>query len=182
MKNQLIKLFILVFILYPTLGTSQTLMDKRSKHVHDVFAKMSKEVLDSKSEHIEGTPYLTKAFHKGQILFKGKPTKNDELAQLSAEIDTILGSEDVKKQEQSLKYKKDFDRENAQRAKELRFIVVKQGDTLSSIAQRAYGRASAYMKIYRANPDLVKNPNRIYIGMKLRVPMDEEYKTAQSGN
>jgi len=117
-----------------------------------------------------------------KVIVSNKPAQNDELAQLSAEIDTILGSEDVKKAEQNLKYKKDFDRENAQRAKELRFIVVKRGDTLSSIAYRAYGRASAYTKIYNANPDLVKNPNRIYVGMRLRVPVDGEYKAAQAGN
>jgi len=117
-----------------------------------------------------------------KVIVSKKPAQNDELAQLSAEIDTILGSEDVKKAEQNLKYKKSFERENAQRAKELRFIVVKRGDTLSSIAYRAYGRASAYVKIYNANPDLVKNPNRIYVGMRLRVPVDEEYKAAQAGN
>ncbi len=109
-------------------------------------------------------------------------SSNDELSQLSAEIDTILQSEDVKKEEKNLKFKKALDREANLRAKELRFIVVKRGDTLSSIAYRAYGRASAYMKIYKANPDLVKNPNRIYVGMKLRVPVDEEYKSFNSGN
>jgi len=117
-----------------------------------------------------------------KVIIDKKAAQNDELAKLSAEIDTILGSKDVKKAEQNLKYKKSFERENAQRAKELRFIVVKRGDTLSSIAYRAYGRASAYVKIYNANPDLVKNPNRIYVGMRLRVPVDEEYKAAQAGN
>jgi nucleoid-associated protein YgaU len=61
------------------------------------------------------------------------------------------------------------------REKALRFIIVKPGDTLGSIARRAYGRASAYVKIYKANPDLLKSPDQIYVGMKLRVPVDEEY-------
>ena len=117
-----------------------------------------------------------------KVIVEQKSSSNDELSQLSAEIDTILQSEDVKKEEKNLKFKKALDREANLRAKELRFIVVKRGDTLSSIAYRAYGRASAYMKIYKANPDLVKNPNRIYVGMKLRVPVDEEYKSFNSGN
>ena len=103
---------------------------------------------------------------------------DDELAKLSSEIDTILQSEDVQKEEKGLKFKKALDKEANVRAGELRFIVVKKGDTLSSIAYRAYGRWSAYTKIYKANPDLVKNPNRIYVGMRLRVPVDAEYKAA----
>ena len=103
---------------------------------------------------------------------------DDELAKLSSEIDTILQSEDVQKEEKGLKFKKALDKEANVRAGELRFIVVKKGDTLSSIAYRAYGRWSAYTKIYKANPDLVKNPNRIYVGMKLRVPVDSEFKAA----
>ncbi len=117
-----------------------------------------------------------------KVIVEQKSSSNDELSQLSAEIDTILQSEDVKKEEKNLKFKKALDKEANLRAKELRFIVVKSGDTLSSIAYRAYGRASAYIKIYKANPDLVKNPNKIYAGMKLRVPVDEEYKSFNSGN
>jgi len=117
-----------------------------------------------------------------KVVVEKKSGGDDELSKLSAEIDTILQSEDVKKEEKNLQYKKAFDKEANLRASELRFIVVRRGDTLSSIANRAYGRASAYGKIYRANPDLVKNPNRIYVGMKLRVPMDDEYKNFNKGN
>ena len=117
-----------------------------------------------------------------KVVVEKKGGGDDELSKLSAEIDTILQSEDVKKEEKNLKFKKAFDKEANLRASELRFIVVRQGDTLSSIAHRAYGRASAYNKIYQANPDLVKNPNKIYIGMKLRVPVDEEYKNFNKGN
>jgi len=111
-----------------------------------------------------------------KVVINKKSGGSDDLSKLSAEIDTILQSEDVKKEKKSLKYKKTFDKEASVRANEMRFIVVKKGDTLGSIANRAYGRASAYVKIYKANPNLVKNPNRIYVGMKLRVPVDEEYK------
>ncbi len=56
------------------------------------------------------------------------------------------------------------------RESEMRVIIVKKGDTLSKIAKRAYGSAQMYDKIYEANPDLIKDPNRIYIGQRLRVP------------
>ncbi len=52
----------------------------------------------------------------------------------------------------------------------MRILVVRPGDTLSKIAQRAYGSAMAYQKIYEANPNLINNPNKIYVGQKLRIP------------
>jgi len=106
---------------------------------------------------------------------------SDELSKLSQEIDSILQSEEVsQKQNSEIKtYTKELSKEAVQRENEMRFIVVKKGDTLSSIANRAYGRASAYVKIYKANPDVVRNPHKIYVGMRLRVPVDEEYKKQQ---
>jgi len=116
-----------------------------------------------------------------KVIIKKQDNSDDELAKLSSEIDTILQSEEVTQKEKNLKYGKELKQEISRREQELRFIVVKKGDTLSSLAYKAYGRASAYVKIYKANPDLVKNPNRIYVGMKLRVPVDEEY-LKQQGN
>jgi nucleoid-associated protein YgaU len=106
---------------------------------------------------------------------------DDELSKLSQEIDSILQSDEVTKNQpkETVVLKKELKAEAETRQAEMRFIVVKKGDTLSSIANRAYGRASAYTKIYAANPDIVRNPNRIYVGMKLRVPVDEEYKNRQ---
>ncbi len=130
-----------------------------------------------KSSNVKASNSNKKIDTFNKVVVQQKANKNDDLAKLSSEIDTILQSEDVQKHKQNLKYKKVLDKEANVRAKELRFIVVKKGDTLSSIAYRAYGRASDYIKIYKANPDLVKNPNRIYIGMRLRVPVDSEYKT-----
>jgi nucleoid-associated protein YgaU len=47
---------------------------------------------------------------------------------------------------------------------------VKSGDTLSKIAQHYYGDASLYPKIFEANKDTLKDPNKIQVGQKLRIP------------
>lgn len=47
---------------------------------------------------------------------------------------------------------------------------VKAGDTLSKIAKEEYGDANAYMKIFEANTDILKNPNMIQPGQKLKIP------------
>ncbi|HEX4389734.1 MAG TPA: LysM peptidoglycan-binding domain-containing protein [Steroidobacteraceae bacterium] len=48
--------------------------------------------------------------------------------------------------------------------------VVQSGDSLSKIAQKYYGDASLYDKIFQANRDVLKDPNKIQVGQKLRIP------------
>ena len=46
------------------------------------------------------------------------------------------------------------------------------GDTLGGIAKRYYGNASKYTKIFEANKDIISDPNKIYPGQKIRIPLD----------
>ena len=48
--------------------------------------------------------------------------------------------------------------------------VVKSGDTLGKIAQQHYGSARHSGVIFKANADILKNPNQLRPGMKLIVP------------
>lgn len=47
---------------------------------------------------------------------------------------------------------------------------VVSGDSLSKIAKRKYGDASLWQRIYEANKDVIKNPDVIQIGWKLKIP------------
>ncbi len=51
-----------------------------------------------------------------------------------------------------------------------RIHEVVPGDTLGAIAQKYYGKASLYMKIFEANRDILDDPNLIKVGQKLRIP------------
>lgn len=48
--------------------------------------------------------------------------------------------------------------------------TVSKGDTLSGISKQYYGDATLYMKIFEANKDVLKDPDRIQVGQKLRIP------------
>jgi len=48
-------------------------------------------------------------------------------------------------------------------------IVVKQGDTLASLAKKYYNDYSAYDKIIDNNPEITNESNFIYPGQKLRI-------------
>ena len=54
----------------------------------------------------------------------------------------------------------------------LRTVV--QGDTLSGIAQEAYGDASQYLRVFSANRNQLSDPNLIAPGQQLRVPMGNQ--------
>lgn len=53
---------------------------------------------------------------------------------------------------------------------EVQIYEVKPGDTLGAIAQRFYGKASLYPKIFEANRDILQNPDLIKAGQKLKIP------------
>lgn len=49
--------------------------------------------------------------------------------------------------------------------------VVARGETLSAIAEAHYGDASLYRHIMRANPAQISDPDRIFPGQALRIPI-----------
>ena len=49
--------------------------------------------------------------------------------------------------------------------------VVQAGDTLSAIATAHYGNAGLYRRIVRANPTQISDPDLIFPGQILRVPI-----------
>lgn len=53
---------------------------------------------------------------------------------------------------------------------EATFYEVKSGDTLSKIAKHHYGDANKYHQIFEANRPMLKDPDEIYPGQKLRIP------------
>ena len=53
---------------------------------------------------------------------------------------------------------------------EAQYYTVVSGDTLSKISKQFYGDPNQYMKIFDANKPMLKDPDKIYPGQKLRVP------------
>jgi LysM repeat protein len=51
-----------------------------------------------------------------------------------------------------------------------RIHVVEKGETLSRIAQKYYGKAGGYKRIFDANRDVLSDPDEIRPGQRLRIP------------
>lgn len=51
-----------------------------------------------------------------------------------------------------------------------KIYVVKSGDSLSKIARNEYGNANEWKRIFEANTDILKDPDKIFPGQKLKIP------------
>jgi len=47
---------------------------------------------------------------------------------------------------------------------------VVSGDSLWKIAKKYYGDGNLYMEIFKANQDVLSDPDKIKVGQKLRIP------------
>ncbi|NIR47016.1 LysM peptidoglycan-binding domain-containing protein [candidate division KSB1 bacterium] len=63
---------------------------------------------------------------------------------------------------------------NLENDEKYQYYVVKSGDWLSKIAKKFYGDASKYTQIFEANRDLIQDPDLIFRGQKLRIPIGED--------
>lgn len=51
--------------------------------------------------------------------------------------------------------------------------VVASGETLGSIAKHWYGKPARYADIFKANSDQLDDPNKVEVGMKLQIPVQQ---------
>jgi nucleoid-associated protein YgaU len=49
--------------------------------------------------------------------------------------------------------------------------TIVSGDSLSKIAKREYGNANDWRRIFEANRDLLKDPDKIFPGQNIKIPL-----------
>jgi hypothetical protein len=50
------------------------------------------------------------------------------------------------------------------------FYVIEKGHRLWALAKRVYGDGNAYPLIFEANREVIKDPDLIFVGQKIRIP------------
>lgn len=58
--------------------------------------------------------------------------------------------------------------------------TVQKGDTLQKISKKLYGTTKRWNKIFRANADVLKAPDRIYPGQVINVPVEGMKEPAEN--
>lgn len=57
--------------------------------------------------------------------------------------------------------------------------TVQKNDTLQKISKKFYGTTKKWTKIYDANKDIMKGPNKIYPGQVINIPSSPELKSVE---
>ena len=55
-------------------------------------------------------------------------------------------------------------------AVEVEYYTIKSGDTLWAVAKEFLGNGSKYMEIFEANREVIEDPDKIFVGQKIRIP------------
>lgn len=58
------------------------------------------------------------------------------------------------------------------------YYEIARGDTLSGIAKKYYGDPKLYTRLFDANREVIKDPEKIFPGQKIRIPMDTKVAAA----
>ncbi|MDD5567822.1 MAG: LysM peptidoglycan-binding domain-containing protein [Candidatus Omnitrophica bacterium] len=104
--------------------------------------------------------------------YKAKQTDTTPVAQpqnmgSSNEITDSLGSIETASEEQNTSFSKAGQK-----------YTVEKNDTLQKISMKFYGTTKKWTKIYNANKDVLKGPNRVYPGQTLNIPDSGDAKPA----
>lgn len=118
------------------------------------------------STHIEednpGVNNLEVLFDNGVVSLTGEAETQEALEKTILMAGNVKGVGEVR-----------YDGVKTPPAKEkVEYYEIVSGDTLSGVAKKFYGDASAYMRIFEANREVIKDPDKIFIGQKIRIPLD----------
>ena len=136
--------------------------DKDKKYIDDL-SKIEKFKTHSTklSSNIAQTDY----YNKVRISL----SQGNKDYQIQHEINQLIKQHPVKKED---KYIKTLGKESKIRKNEVRSIVLKKGESLWSLARRAYGKGALYTKILEANPQINRrNIRRLQLGTIILVPL-----------
>lgn len=100
-------------------------------------------------------------YDDGVATIKGKTETQQDKEKVVLAVGNVAGVEKVDDQIDVVK-----------KEPEARFYTVVKGDSLSKIAKEYYGDPMKYPAIFEANRPMLKDPDLIYPGQVLRIPVD----------
>lgn len=124
------------------------------------------EAAEKIKKHIEesnpGIEDMQVTFSKGVVSITGRATSAEAMEKAVLMAGNVQGVSDV-----------NIDKLQAPPVQaKVEYYIIKKGDTLSAIAKQFYGKPNDYPKIFEANREVIKDPNLIFPGQKIRIPLD----------
>ncbi len=117
-------------------------------------------------EHIEednpGISNLEIEVHDGVATIKGDTDDPSALEKVILMAGNAMGIEEVRAEEVTA----------PTQTVEVQYYQIQKGDSLWKIAKEFYGNGNDYPKIFEANKEVIKDPDLIFPGQQIRIPMD----------
>ena len=124
------------------------------------------EAPEKLKEHIEqdnpGISNLEVSVKDGVATIKGDTDDPSALEKVVLMVGNAMGIEEVNAEEVSA----------PTQTIEVQYYEIKKGDSLWKIAKTVYGNGNDYPKIFEANREVIKDPDLIFPGQMIRIPMD----------
>ncbi len=120
----------------------------------------AEKIQQSIEENNPGINDLTVAFNDGIVDLGGKADSAVAVEKAVLLAGNVKGVSDVK-----------IDNMDAPAPEpDVEYYTIVSGDSLSKIAKAFYQNAMDYPKLFDANKEVIKDPNLIYPGQKIRIP------------
>lgn len=137
-----------------------------AKDVGQKLFGREEEAAESIKAHIEadnpGVRDLEVTFAEGLVEISGDPESQAALQKAVLMAGNVRGVGEVKVDAA----------QPLEQVGTVEFYVIQSGDTLSGLAKTYYGKAMDYPRIFEANREVIKNPDKIFVGQKIRIPLD----------
>jgi len=136
------------------------------RNVGNKIFNRDEEAAEKIRQHIEvdnpGINDMKVAFNDGVVSIAGDAASPAAMEKAVLMAGNIKGVAEVKADEVNVP-------ETGSKAE---YYVIKSGDTLSALAKEYYGNAMDYPRIFDANREVIKDPDKIFVGQKIRIPLD----------
>jgi nucleoid-associated protein YgaU len=130
------------------------------KHLFGKEAEASDKIKEEIEHNNPGIQELKVDYHDGVVSLSGHADSADAMEKAVLMAGNIKGVGEVKA---------DQLKAPAQTAA-VEYYEIVAGDTLSGIAKRYFGDANAWERLFEANREVIKDPDLIFPGQKIRVP------------
>jgi nucleoid-associated protein YgaU len=134
------------------------------KSIGNKIFNKEEEAAQKIKEHIEeqnpGVKDLNVEYREGTVKLTGNSDSPEAVEKAILMAGNIRGVGNI-----------ETDINSPKQTEKVEYYVIEKGDTLSGIAKKYYGDAMAYPRIFKANTEVIKDPDKIFIGQKIRIPL-----------
>lgn len=129
-----------------------------------IFDNEDTDIAEKIKTHIEtdklGVNNLQVNYEDGVVKLSGEAKSSTDLEKAVLLAGNLQGVESVNIDNVS----------GEQPVETVEYYIIEKGDSLWKIAEKTYGNGSQYEKIFEENREVIKDPNLIFPGQKIRIP------------